>query len=45
MEEIKQENKKLICKICINKKSKQKYITIPKSSSLVSGDYVEVVRC
>ena len=35
---------KIIKKVWVNKKNKQKLITIPKSSKIKAGDYVEVKK-
>ena len=38
------EEKKIICKVWVNKSNNQKLITIPKNSDINEGDYVEVKK-
>ncbi len=35
---------KIICKVCINKSSGQKFITIPKKSDFKEGEYVALIK-
>ena len=38
-------NKEIICRVCINKKTGQKFVTIPqKIRSIQLGDYVQIKK-